>query len=336
MDPERDVYELLDVSVEAGEKELARAYRAKALQYHPDKNRENPSAVQLFHDIKAAYDLLTDPQRRSEYNEKRKAQLAKRQRQNALSGQRKRMKSQLERDEQAAKDARAAKYAREQNVRQEAARFREESLRDEWRQDKTMREHIRRTQEQKQQQEQRDGAAQAAMDDVDELDRTIRIRWDDTEHHHSLESLTALFAEFGALEEVVVAPVSGNAKRRGTEGNKPRSALLVFHSIAAAHALMNVQHESAGIRRFERAWAIGAEPSAVRDIAGGQTVATAAAEPGRATEDSDRGASLHIPDISTIDQRELPGSSMCFADFEALTLMRMRQHGASEQNVVTK
>ncbi|KAJ2805528.1 hypothetical protein H4R20_002057 [Coemansia guatemalensis] len=334
MDPELDVYELLGVSVEAGEKELARAYRAKALQYHPDKNRDNPSAAQLFHDIKAAYDLLTDPQKRLEYDEKRKAQLAKRQRQSALSGQRKRMKSQLERDEQAAKEARAAEYAREQSVRQEAARFREESLRDEWRQDKTMREHIRRTQEQQHQQEQRDSAAQAAMNDVDELDRTIRIRWDDSEHQHSSESLAALFAEFGALEEVVVAPVSENAKRRGAEGKRLRSALLVFQSIAAAHALMNVQHESAGIRRFERSWAVGTEPSAVRDIAGGQPAA--AAEPSRAAEDGGRGAGLRIPDISAIDQRELPGSSMSFGDFEALTLMRMRQHGTSEQNVAAK
>ncbi|PIA16939.1 DnaJ-domain-containing protein [Coemansia reversa NRRL 1564] len=334
MDAERDVYELLGVSIEASEKELARAYRTKALQYHPDKNRDNPSAVQLFHDIKAAYDLLIDPQQRSEYNEKRRAQLAKRQRQNALSGERKRMKSQLERDEHAAKEARTAKYMREQSVRQEAARFREESLRDEWRQDKKMREHIRRTQDQQDRQEQQDNAASAAMNDVDELDRTIRIRWDDAEHQHNRESLAALFSEFGALEEVVVAPVSENARRRGAEGSRPRSALLVFHSIAAAHALMNMQHESAEVRRFERTWAKGTEPRVVRDIADSQTAA--AAEAGGAREESGRGASLRIPDISAIDQRQLPGSSMCFADFEALTLMRMRQHGTSEQNVVGK
>ncbi|KAJ2714510.1 hypothetical protein H4R19_001688, partial [Coemansia spiralis] len=86
-----DLYELLGVAADAGEKELSRAYRASALLHHPDKNRDNPDAARLFHRVKDAYELLSDPRRRAAYDEKRRAQAAKRQRHGALSGERKRM-----------------------------------------------------------------------------------------------------------------------------------------------------------------------------------------------------------------------------------------------------
>ncbi|KAI9502961.1 DnaJ domain-containing protein, partial [Coemansia spiralis] len=236
-----DLYKLLGISAEAGEKELTRAYRIKALKYHPDKNRDNPEAVQLFHSIKAAYDLLTDTKKRAEYDEQRRAQLAKRQRQDALSGHRKKMKSQLEEDEHKAQQARGAERMRAQNMRDEAARFREESLREEWRRDKT------------------------TMEDVDELDRSVRIRWDSGEGAVDRGLIAKVFASFGEIEEVVLAPVSEHGRKRNI-ANAQQSALVVFKSIASAHALMNVQHESPRLQRFSRFWAAGKEPDAVRNI----------------------------------------------------------------------
>ncbi|KAJ2177076.1 hypothetical protein EV181_006652, partial [Coemansia sp. RSA 532] len=152
------------------------------------------------------------------------------------------------------------------------------------------------------------------------LDRTIRVRWDGEQTHHSPESLRAVFLQFGELEEVVVAPVSAsNARRRGT-GARPASALVVFRSIAAAHALMHVQHAGPDIQSFERFWARGAEPESVRSTISNHRFVPAADS---STINLTRRRSKRIPDISAIDLRQIPGSNLGFADFEALTLMLM-------------
>ncbi|KAJ2830344.1 hypothetical protein FBU31_002505 [Coemansia sp. 'formosensis'] len=310
MDPEVDVYALLGVSVEASEKELTKAYRVKALQHHPDKNRDNPDAAKLFHDIKAAYDMLSDPQLRSDYDDKRRASIAKRQRLDALSGQRKRMKSQLEKYEREARQTRELGKARaQQQMHDEAARFRDEAQREEARRDRRMREHMQKTTDEQ------------PVDDVDELDRTVRVRWDTSQHNHDRESLAGIFSVFGELEEVVASP---SERKRQTA-----SALLVYKSVAAAHALMNARVSGSEISAFERFWAAGSEPRSVHEISG---VKPSNAQPPTSNETGDVSPRqrMHIPDVSAIDVSSLPGANMSFADFEALTLMRMRLHqGAS-------
>ncbi len=64
-----DYYKVLGVSPEATEKEITRAYRKLAKQYHPDAN---PGAEDKFKEISAAYDVLGDSERRKEYDEVRR------------------------------------------------------------------------------------------------------------------------------------------------------------------------------------------------------------------------------------------------------------------------
>lgn len=64
----RDYYELLGVSRDASDAEIKRAYRQLARKYHPDVNRGNPEAEELFKQISEAYAVLSDPQRRSQYD----------------------------------------------------------------------------------------------------------------------------------------------------------------------------------------------------------------------------------------------------------------------------
>ena len=66
---ETDYYKVLGVSQNASEKELTRAYRKLAKQYHPDAN---PGAEERFKEITAAYDVLGDPDKRKEYDEVRR------------------------------------------------------------------------------------------------------------------------------------------------------------------------------------------------------------------------------------------------------------------------
>ncbi|CDO94103.1 unnamed protein product [Kluyveromyces dobzhanskii CBS 2104] len=62
-------YDLLEVKSDASDADLKRAYRKKALVYHPDKNRENiDEATEKFAQIRAAYEVLSDAQERAWYD----------------------------------------------------------------------------------------------------------------------------------------------------------------------------------------------------------------------------------------------------------------------------
>ncbi|MDQ6839834.1 MAG: molecular chaperone DnaJ [Actinomycetota bacterium] len=66
---EKDYYKVLGVSDQASEKDVGKAYRKLAKQYHPDAN---PGSEDQFKDVSAAYDVLGDPERRKEYDEVRR------------------------------------------------------------------------------------------------------------------------------------------------------------------------------------------------------------------------------------------------------------------------
>src|SRR5471030_1805849 len=66
---EKDYYKVLGVADTATEKEITRAYRKLAKQYHPDAN---PGSEDRFKEISAAYDVLGDATKRKEYDEVRR------------------------------------------------------------------------------------------------------------------------------------------------------------------------------------------------------------------------------------------------------------------------
>ncbi|MFV0347181.1 MAG: molecular chaperone DnaJ [Halodesulfovibrio sp.] len=65
---QRDYYEVLGVSRSASQDEIKKAYRKKAMEFHPDRNPDNPEAEALFKEAAEAYDVLRDADKRQRYD----------------------------------------------------------------------------------------------------------------------------------------------------------------------------------------------------------------------------------------------------------------------------
>lgn len=65
----RDFYEVLGLSKNADEKEIKRAYKRLAMKYHPDRNQGDKESEIKFKEIKEAYEILSDAQKRAAYDQ---------------------------------------------------------------------------------------------------------------------------------------------------------------------------------------------------------------------------------------------------------------------------
>ncbi len=68
MAQKKDYYELLDVNHDASDDELKISYRKLAMQWHPDRNPDNPKAEEHFKHAKHAYEILSDTNKRAAYD----------------------------------------------------------------------------------------------------------------------------------------------------------------------------------------------------------------------------------------------------------------------------
>ncbi|WP_436416788.1 molecular chaperone DnaJ [Petrimonas sp.] len=69
MAAKRDYYEILEVSKSASAEEIKKAYRKKAIQYHPDKNPGDHTAEEKFKEAAEAYEVLSDENKRARYDQ---------------------------------------------------------------------------------------------------------------------------------------------------------------------------------------------------------------------------------------------------------------------------
>jgi molecular chaperone DnaJ len=65
----KDFYQILGISRNASDKEIKQAYRRLARKYHPDLNPGNKSAEAMFKEINAAYEVLSNPEKRKKYDQ---------------------------------------------------------------------------------------------------------------------------------------------------------------------------------------------------------------------------------------------------------------------------
>ena len=69
MAEKRDYYEVLGISKTATPEEIKKAYRKKAIEFHPDKNPGNKEAEEKFKEAAEAYEVLSNPEKRSRYDQ---------------------------------------------------------------------------------------------------------------------------------------------------------------------------------------------------------------------------------------------------------------------------
>ncbi len=64
----RDYYEVLGVERGADKKDIKKKYRSLANKYHPDKNPDNPEALEKFKELAEAYEILSSDEKREAYD----------------------------------------------------------------------------------------------------------------------------------------------------------------------------------------------------------------------------------------------------------------------------
>lgn len=69
MKEKKDLYEILGIGHDATKEEIKKAYRKLALKYHPDHNPGNQEAEEKFKEVNMAYEVLSDPDKKKEYDE---------------------------------------------------------------------------------------------------------------------------------------------------------------------------------------------------------------------------------------------------------------------------
>ncbi|MRR07175.1 MAG: J domain-containing protein, partial [Deltaproteobacteria bacterium] len=66
---DKDYYQILGLTKKASAEEIKKAYRKMAVKYHPDKNPGNKAAEETFKEISEAYAVLSDPQKKAQYDQ---------------------------------------------------------------------------------------------------------------------------------------------------------------------------------------------------------------------------------------------------------------------------
>ncbi|KAI9837283.1 MAG: hypothetical protein M1819_000357 [Sarea resinae] len=314
-----DFYALLGVTSTTPESDIRRAYRKTALKYHPDKNADNPAAVETFHLLQIAYDVLSDPAAKVAYDNARAARVQKQRQDDLLQGRRRQMKEDLEMRERGFKRKRDEEVDAEEALAREIRRLAEDGKR----RRREREEKLRRDQlEEEERLDQRlhgngDNTVSSGGDSnapppaqqggttVPEIDRTIKVRWirDESGPGSTIDKdrLTTLFSTFGPVENAFLLKDKKTRVGERREKKIMATGVVVFASIVGAHAAVeDVKKQPGDIWRvFESVfWAAGKEPDlAVFGMFGG------------AAEKEDGGAQRQRQQQQHQHEQRRPGSS---------------------------
>jgi len=215
-----DLYLLLEVEQDADAKTIKKAYRRKALTCHPDKNPDNKQAVELFHQLSDALEVLTDEATRLAYDNLLKARKAAELRMRKLDGKRRKLKEELEEREKNHTEELVFRYNEEDKLAKEIERLRKEGSRQLEEEQEAMR---------KQMKEEKLGQTVRRGQEV-QVGGRVKVKWDKKAAcQYNKENLERIFLKYGSVTAIVI-----NEKKGG-------SALVEFEDIAAARMAVNIE-----------------------------------------------------------------------------------------------
>lgn len=217
MDPQDfiDYYSLLEIDQTATASQIKKAYRAKSLLYHPDKQGGSDA---LFHALKTASDILLDPSTRAPYDLSYTARMERKLRMEQMDSKRKLDREILESRESLAKKSRTVDTEQQRQRNMDIARLREEGMRE-----------LRDAQ--KRETENTTNIKGNALDTPYGLEGTLVVRW---RKSFSCDKayLTRILSPFNP-DSILIK-----------EGKKKHSAVVSFPSIKAAVFFFKIQNSA--------------------------------------------------------------------------------------------
>uniref|UniRef100_A0A3B4EUR1 DnaJ homolog subfamily C member 17 n=1 Tax=Pundamilia nyererei TaxID=303518 RepID=A0A3B4EUR1_9CICH len=225
-----DLYGLLGVESTATTKEIKKAYRQKALTCHPDKNPDNPKAVELFHQLSQALEVLTDAAAKAAYDKICAAKKQAEERNKKLDSKRKKIKLDLEARERQAEAQSQEEVQITRTLEEEIARLREEGSRQLEEEQRLIREQIQREREAHQH-----GGDHTQRSTCINVTPKLKLKWkckkdDETNGGYSHDILFKLLQKYGDVLNVIMS-----SKKKG-------SAVAEFATVRAAE--LAVKNES--------------------------------------------------------------------------------------------
>ena len=212
-----DIYLLLDISHEASEKDIKKAYRKKALKCHPDKNPDDPNAALLFHQLQEALAVLTDTAARKAYDNVLKARKANELRNRQLDEKRKRLKDQLEaRESDAAQEVKQKSYDKKSDEDKLAAEI--ERVMKEGRKELEAEQERLQDLIQKEKKNKNETSSKSTNFET-EASTKLKVRWksidkkkQSSDDLYTVESLKSIFSKYGDVSVVIISESSTAAK----------------------------------------------------------------------------------------------------------------------------
>ncbi|KAH0547586.1 hypothetical protein FGG08_000311 [Glutinoglossum americanum] len=275
-----DFYALLSITPETPQHEIRRAYRKTALKYHPDKHPDDPSAIETFHLLQIAYDVLSDPAIKALYDNARIARAAKARQSALLDGERRRMKEDLERREQGSFGGVKRKWDEEdpeEKLEREIRRLQEDGAR----RRREREEMLRREKLEEEEKTDPPPPEPTAPDteprptntggtNVPTISRTIKARWPRSSSPPLTPStLRSLFSKYGPIENAILLKDKKLRMGESREKKIMATGVVEFQSIVGAYkAVEDAKSGRGGVGRGVESvsWAGGSEPAIVRGV----------------------------------------------------------------------